>query len=874
MTRHVNSLSAEDILMLSPPTELALRNSRSTPGDGSPETFSRPTARGKFLFVDGEKFFVRGATYGAFRPDSEKREYQDQELIERDFAQMAAAGFNAVRIPHTMPPRHLLDIAQRHGLRVMVGLSAEQYAGYLADPDDAPDISELIRATVRTCAGHPAILCYALGNEIPASMVRWLGRAAVERYLKRLYDVVKAEDPDALVTYVNYPSTEFLQLRFLDFVSFNVYLETQERLDAYLARLQNIAGDRPLLMSELGLDAFRNGVEAQAATLEWQIRSTFAGACAGAFVFSWTDEWHRGGADVDDWEFGLTDRQRVAKPALAAVSRAFAEVPFPPEMEWPRISVVVCVYDGEQTIRDCCEGLAELSYPDLEVIVVDDGSSDGTAQIVAEFPFRLIRTENRGLSAARNSGLEAATGEIVAYTDGDARPDPDWLRYLALEFASTTHAGIGGWNIAPPGDGWIADCVTNSPGGPVHVLLGDRLAEHIPGCSMAFRASALRQIGGFDPQFRTAGDDVDVCWRLQEAGWTLGFSPGAMVWHHHRNTLGAYWRQQIGYGKAEAMLERKWPERYNVIGHVSWAGRLYGRGQTMPLFRKVRIYQGTWGLAPFQSLSDQTSTVGALPLMPEWHLIVALLGIISLGGVGWAPLLVALPFFLLSLGAPVAQAAMSSAKMILSGPPQSRFERTREYLMVAFMHFLQPLARLRGRLQFGLTLWRTRGPDEMASPAATTFPILVGLWQPPEVRLQALADAMRADGAVVLHGGSFDGWDLEARGGMFGSSRLLMAVEDSGSGTQLVRLRSWPCYPPAVWALIILFASFELAAGLSGATNASAGFALLAVVLAWRAVRECGSTSGAIRKAAIACGMVGERVTGRTFIPQAPAGAS
>ncbi|PYO73702.1 MAG: glycosyl transferase, partial [Gemmatimonadetes bacterium] len=109
--------------------------------------------------------------------------------------------------------------------------------------------------------------------------------------------------------------------------------------------------------------------------------------------------------------------------------------------------------------------------------------------------------------------------------------------------------GVGGPNIAPPGDGPIAECVARAPGGPVHVLLNDREAEHIPGCNMAFRKSCLEAIGGFDPQFRTAGDDVDVCWRLQERGWTLGFHPAALVWHHRRNSLRTYWRQQIGYGR-------------------------------------------------------------------------------------------------------------------------------------------------------------------------------------------------------------------------------------------------------------------------------------------------------------------------------------
>src|SRR5439155_19857996 len=98
------------------------------------------------------------------------------------------------------------------------------------------------------------------------------------------------------------------------------------------------------------------------------------------------------------------------------------------------------------------------------------------------FRSRLIRTPNRGLSSARNTGLVAATGEIVAYLDDDAYPDPHWLTYLAATFLSTSHAGVGGPNVAPAGDGPIAECVARAPGGPVHVLVTDREAEHIPGC--------------------------------------------------------------------------------------------------------------------------------------------------------------------------------------------------------------------------------------------------------------------------------------------------------------------------------------------------------------------------------------------------------
>ena len=273
---------------------------------------ARPVVKGKFLYVGEEKIYLKGVTYGAFRPDEDGNEFRNLEVIDQDFALMAANGITSVRIPHTTPPRSLLDIAEKHGLRVMVGLSAEQFIGYLIDKEGAPDIEELIRAKVRTCAGHPALLCYAIGNEIPASIVRWLGRRQVERYLERIYWIVKEEDPEGLVTYVNYPSTEFLQLPFLDLVCFNVYLENEDRLKAYLPRLQIIAGDRPLIMSEVGLDSIRNGEDKQAQVLDWQIRAAFSAGCAGVFIFSWTDEWYRGGVDVDDWAFGIMASSRRA----------------------------------------------------------------------------------------------------------------------------------------------------------------------------------------------------------------------------------------------------------------------------------------------------------------------------------------------------------------------------------------------------------------------------------------------------------------------------------------------------------------------------------------------------------------------------------
>src|SRR6266511_893351 len=297
----------------------------------------RPHVRGKFLYAGNRKLYVRGVTYGTFRPDEGGCEYGAALTVARDFQQMASAGLNAVRT-YTVPPRWLLDLALEHGLYVMVGLPWEQHVAFLDDAGRASSIERRVREGVRACAGHPAILCYAIGNEIPAPIVRWHGRHRIEGFLERLYRAAKSEDPSALVTYVNYPSTEYLQLPFLDLVCFNVFLEQPDRLEAYLARLQNVAEDRPLVMAEIGLDSRRHGEDEQAVALSWQISTSFLAGCAGAFVFSWTDEWHRGGHDIEDWDFGLTDRERRPKPALATVREAFARTPFPPGLSWPRRS--------------------------------------------------------------------------------------------------------------------------------------------------------------------------------------------------------------------------------------------------------------------------------------------------------------------------------------------------------------------------------------------------------------------------------------------------------------------------------------------------------------------------------------------------------
>jgi GT2 family glycosyltransferase len=810
----------------------------------------RPYVQGKFIWVGEQKLYLRGVTYGTFGPGPDGSGLPERGIVARDFTAMSEAGINCVRM-YTPPPEWLLDSAYEHGLKVLAGLPWEQHVAFLESRSIARAVERRVREAALSCAGHPALLGYAVGNEIPAPMVRWQGPRAIEQFIERLYDATKSVDPDGLVTYVNFPTTEYLELPFLDFACFNVFLEGRNTFAAYLARLHNIVGDdKPLVMAELGLDSRMHGEPGQAATIEWQLDTAFEAGCAGTFVFAWTDEWHRGGHDIEDWAFGIVDRQRRPKPALSAVTGAYERaVNGHGRRDWPRISVVVCSYNGERWLPGCLDALDRVKYPDWEVIVVSDGSDDRTDEIAEARGARLIRShENRGLSSARNLGADIAAGEIVAYLDDDARPDPDWLTHLALAFEQTSHVGIGGPNLAPPDDSPVARCVASAPGGPVHVLIGDDTAEHIPGCNMALRRSTLLQIGGFDPRYRIAGDDVDVCWRVRDAGYTLGFSPAALVWHHRRPSVRGYLRQQFLYGKAEGLLHQKWPERYNRMGHLNWSGRVYGGGSAHRARRHRRsIRYGSWGSGLFQSIYSPTDGfVRSLPAMPEWYLLLGALLLLSALGLDFTPLLAAAPLLAVALGGLAVTAVRGTRAGAAAWRHEPRLRRIWMFMLTTLLHVLQPLARLAGRLRAGLVPWRRGVRATGRWPRSRQMKLWTERWVAAETWLSTLERRLRSSSYAVARGGDFDRWDLEVRGGALGVTRVLCGIEEHGNGKQLARFQIWPRYSRGARGLVVGFAGLTLAAGLAGAWIACAVLAVLALTMAGWALYDCAVAMGTV----------------------------
>ena len=183
----------------------------------------------------------------------------------------------------------------------------------------------------------------------------------------------------------------------------------------------------------------------------------------------------------------------------------------------------------------------------------------------------------------------------------------------------------------PADDHWIAQCVARAPGAPTHVLIDDRTAEHVPGCNMAFRRSILLAVGGFDDAYHAAGDDVDLCWRLQTHGYHIAFAPSALVWHRHRNSVRGYWRQQVGYGEAESWLMDGHPERY-LDGQALWKGRIYSALPFTRAISRLRVNAGVWGTADFPSVySTQVPSLSSLPHLMPWKMVSLLLAFIGAG---------------------------------------------------------------------------------------------------------------------------------------------------------------------------------------------------------------------------------------------------
>ncbi len=375
----------------------------------------------------------RGVTYGTFAERGDGALFPEAAQLRADLKEIAQAGFTVVRT-YTTPPPDMVEVAGELGLRILAGIDYRDWR-YLFGRSLA-DIKS-VRGEARDAAlnfaksvtGNPVILGISVGNEIPADVIRWVGTKPVSQLLSELCALIHDVDPERLVTYANYPTAEYLHGDDSDFLTFNVFLESRQAFHRYLTKIQHDAAGRPLVLGEIGLDSGGDarGEARQARVLDWQLEVAMERGVAGCCVFSWTDSWTVGGRPVEGWHFGLTRSDRSPKPALDVATEWNGRDIRDLKSRWPSMSVVICAHNAETTIDECLEHTCSLDYPNLEVVVVDDGSSDLTAEIARRHPqATLLSIPHSGLATARNEGLLATAGEIVAYLDSDAYPAPEW----------------------------------------------------------------------------------------------------------------------------------------------------------------------------------------------------------------------------------------------------------------------------------------------------------------------------------------------------------------------------------------------------------------------------------------------------------------
>jgi hypothetical protein len=223
--------------------------------------------------------------------------------------------------------------------------------------------------------------------------------------------------------------------------------------------------------------------------------------------------------------------------------------------------------------------------------------------------------------------------------------------------------------------------------------------------------------------------------------------------------------------------------------------------------------------------------------MPEWYVLVAVLGGLAALGIAWSPLLLITPIFALAVAASLMQAGLAAAKQPLGVYPWPR--RVVLKLLIAWLYLIQPVARLLGRIRYGVGPWRRAGILNPPMRLRRSDDLWSEDWQSLDTRLAEIENLLLHKGAVVKRGGDFERWDLEIRGGLFGSVRALAMQEEHGAGKQLVRFRVWPQIPHPAIALFLALGLLTTLAAYHHAWLAAVILGIGALAVALAAQTDC-----------------------------------
>ncbi len=232
------------------------------------------------------------------------------------------------------------------------------------------------------------------------------------------------------------------------------------------------------------------------------------------------------------------------------------------------VSVIVPVYNGGETIRATIEHLIRQSLPPDEIIVVNDGSSDQTANILQSFGSRIkvLTKDNGGPACARNAGVRVAKGSLIAFTDSDCFPNEDWLENLVQGFRCDEIVGVGG-TVRGAAAGLIAEYIDlHLSMNPAHS--SDGSIFRLVTANACFRRDVLVQANLFDERFRKpGGEDTELSVRLVSMNYRLAFEETAVVRHCHKKTIREYLKTIANHGEGQYVLDTLWPQQVSKANH-------------------------------------------------------------------------------------------------------------------------------------------------------------------------------------------------------------------------------------------------------------------------------------------------------------------
>lgn len=230
----------------------------------------------------------------------------------------------------------------------------------------------------------------------------------------------------------------------------------------------------------------------------------------------------------------------------------------------PNISVVIPVCNARETVGKCLTSLKAQDRDDFEVIIVDDGSTDGTAEVCESYPdVRVFRLNQGGPSRARNRGVAMSRGALVAFTDGDCVVEPNWLTELEKGFTSPEVAGVGGDQKSPADEtetGRLIQDFLKTIGFMTDYIKTDETMKetyHNPSCNSMHRKSVLVEVGGFDERL-WPGEDVDMDVRIRRRGYKLVYNPDACVGHYRARNYRGFARMMKRYGASAWQLVKRY----------------------------------------------------------------------------------------------------------------------------------------------------------------------------------------------------------------------------------------------------------------------------------------------------------------------------